>query len=605
MALFGSPEKDFLKGYELCCTGKASEGIKYIVKAAEDGNDKAQFYLGSLFYRGNIIRRDPAKAFFWMEEAAKRGNAEAQYTCGILYLNGDGVPANISKAFYWIYKSAERGHIQAQSRLGLFYLNGQGVHQDMERAFFWLQQAAEKGDTEAQYRLGAIYCRSEATADNKNRAFFWLRKAAEKNHIEALSLLADLSNAATKMSVDGGLYFDKGSACYKKGDYEKALEFFELSAQNGHAEGQFRCGYMYYYGTGTEKDVEKAAFWLKKSAENGNSDAGAFYADICASAQKEQDLAQLFETGMKHFDEKEYEKALGCFLKAAEEDHCGAQFRCGQMYCLGTGVDIDKEKGEAWLLRAIENGSSDAQDFYNEINPPVDSEAVKRAALFSEGLKHYDNKEYKKSLDCFLKLADEGDNRAQFRCAVMYGKGEGAVMSKEKSLYWFEKSAEHGNIVAQFNCAMMYEGGEGTPLNEKKALFWYEKAAEQGFVKAQYCCADRYYWGKGSPVDKSRALHWYVKAAEQNWIKAQFKCGLMYESGEGASVSKEKALYWYEKAAEQGLMEAQLRCGEMYRFYGDKEEDKKKALYWYSKAAEQESSEGVFWRDRLRSELGK
>ena len=45
------------------------------------------------------------------------------------------------------------------------------------------------------------------------------------------------------------------------------------SAEQGYAEAQLILGGMYYAGVGTEKDLKQAAFWIKKSYENGNEEA--------------------------------------------------------------------------------------------------------------------------------------------------------------------------------------------------------------------------------------------------------------------------------------------------------------------------------------------
>lgn len=47
-------------------------------------------------------------------------------------------------------------------------------------------------------------------------------------------------------------------------------------AENGDANAQYFLGRMYYYGDGAEQSDTKAIEWLKKSAEQGNTDAQDF-----------------------------------------------------------------------------------------------------------------------------------------------------------------------------------------------------------------------------------------------------------------------------------------------------------------------------------------
>ena len=56
-------------------------------------------------------------------------------------------------------------------------------------------------------------------------------------------------------------------------DYEKAVYWCRKSAEQGNAKAQFKLGNCYYNGEGVEKDLDKAIYWYEKSAEQGNEDA--------------------------------------------------------------------------------------------------------------------------------------------------------------------------------------------------------------------------------------------------------------------------------------------------------------------------------------------
>ena len=47
-------------------------------KSAEQGNVDAQNNLGVMYYAGEGVPRDPAKAKEWFKKAAAQGNADAQ-----------------------------------------------------------------------------------------------------------------------------------------------------------------------------------------------------------------------------------------------------------------------------------------------------------------------------------------------------------------------------------------------------------------------------------------------------------------------------------------------------------------------------------------------
>ena len=54
-------------------------------------------------------------------QVAKQGNAKAQYNLGGMYYNGKGVRKDYAQAVQWYRKAAEQGHAKAQLNLGLMY----------------------------------------------------------------------------------------------------------------------------------------------------------------------------------------------------------------------------------------------------------------------------------------------------------------------------------------------------------------------------------------------------------------------------------------------------------------------------------------------------
>ena len=64
-----------------------------------------------------------------------------------------------------------------------------------------------------------------------------------------------------------------GIAFYQDYDYESALEAFTKSAEQGDSWGQLNLAQMYLAGEGTEKNIERAVFWLKKSLSQNNQKA--------------------------------------------------------------------------------------------------------------------------------------------------------------------------------------------------------------------------------------------------------------------------------------------------------------------------------------------
>jgi TPR repeat protein len=72
---------------------------------------------------------------------AEQGNARAQTYVGFMYANGRGLPQDYIAAARWYRHASEQGVAVAQFSLGLMYDKGQGVPQDYVLAYKWLNLA--------------------------------------------------------------------------------------------------------------------------------------------------------------------------------------------------------------------------------------------------------------------------------------------------------------------------------------------------------------------------------------------------------------------------------------------------------------------------------
>lgn len=88
-------------------------------RKAESGDAKAQLGLARMYYNGNGVTKDDAKAVEWNRKAAEQGNVFAQYKLGEMYDKGEGVPKDAAKAVEWWQKAAAQGNDAAQEALKL------------------------------------------------------------------------------------------------------------------------------------------------------------------------------------------------------------------------------------------------------------------------------------------------------------------------------------------------------------------------------------------------------------------------------------------------------------------------------------------------------
>ncbi len=175
------------------------EAVFWWKKAADQGNDEAQFSLGKAHAEGEGVPQDYAEAVRWWKKAADQGNDEAQFRLGVAYAKGEGVPQDYAEAARWYRKAADQGGVEAHAMVGSFayakasadvmlavaYTKGEGVPQDFEEAFRWWKEAADQGHVLAQTRLGVSYAKGEGVPQDYPEAVLWWKKAADQGDVEA------------------------------------------------------------------------------------------------------------------------------------------------------------------------------------------------------------------------------------------------------------------------------------------------------------------------------------------------------------------------------------------------------------------------------------
>jgi hypothetical protein len=116
------------------------------LKAAEQGDVKAQVNLGLMYDQGEVVPQNYQQAVIWYTKGAEQGDADAQANLGVMYKQGIGVTQDYQRALAWYTKAAEQGHAKAQVNLAVMYYEGQGVPQNYGLAYVWSSLAAASGD---------------------------------------------------------------------------------------------------------------------------------------------------------------------------------------------------------------------------------------------------------------------------------------------------------------------------------------------------------------------------------------------------------------------------------------------------------------------------
>ena len=167
---------------------------------------------------------------------------------------------------------------------------------------------------------------------------------------------------------------------------------------------------------------------------------------------------------------------IDALLAEATEGDAIAQFNLGLCYHNGDGVEKDDEKAVEWYTKAAEQGHPDAQYTLGMVyGYPWSYEGVVQ--------------DFKKAVEWFALAAEQGHSEAQFILGLCYDMGNGVAQDFEKAVEWYTKAAEQGHTQAQYSLGLCYENGKGVAVDFETAVEWYTKAVESSkpdpYVQAQ------------------------------------------------------------------------------------------------------------------------
>ncbi len=269
--------------FEQGCFGLVSD-VKDCRDKAEQGNSKAQYYLGKSYDHGEGVPVDYNEAAKWYRKSAEQGDPDGQSGLGVLYANGQGVPGDYSKALEWVNKSVAQGSANGQFSLGMMHRWGIGIPEDFKEALLWFKKSAEQGNAKAQYTLGVIYENGDVVHKDDKEAAKWYEKSAEQGSAEAQYALAWMLERSIGRERPTILWYFKAA---EQGNAEAQLRLGSLyleeydnriksdeRAEKGISCGR-RCPVSIFedWSGDNQENLKDAVYWLVKSSEQGNAQA--------------------------------------------------------------------------------------------------------------------------------------------------------------------------------------------------------------------------------------------------------------------------------------------------------------------------------------------
>lgn len=136
--------------------GEKDKALDFYLMAALLGNASAQCNLGISYLQ--VEPPNTEQALKWLYKASEGGNIRAQYQLALCLHRAGGNRSNIREAVKWYMKAAEGGYMRAMYNISLCYSFGEGLARNHQIARKWMKRAADRGHTKAQFEHGlALY----------------------------------------------------------------------------------------------------------------------------------------------------------------------------------------------------------------------------------------------------------------------------------------------------------------------------------------------------------------------------------------------------------------------------------------------------------------
>ena len=176
----------------------------------------------------------------------------------------------------------------------------------------------------------------------EEKAFEWYQKAASQGHAPAQY---ELGRIYEKRAGEAKYFSDNQLAAQHM---KNAFNWYMRSSIQGHTKAQLKIFYFYLYGYGVEKNFEKAF-------------------EISKKLVKEDDISNVFCFAELHREAEDYNNAFYYYSIAASKQHARSLFWMGMYYEDGVVVAKNLPKALEYYDKAMKLGDFDAKDSFNNL----------------------------------------------------------------------------------------------------------------------------------------------------------------------------------------------------------------------------------------------
>lgn len=300
---------------------------------------RAAGYIGRMYLRGDGVEQNLEQAHRWFTRGIAHADPQSQYGFGLMKLHGyGGAPKNIRLAMDLFKAAAEQDYGPAQIEMGVLYLD-QGGPDDVRIASNYFELAARYNLIEANYYLAEMSYHGVGRDKTCSIALNYYKNVAEKAEpLVSTWAEANLAYEAGDielaflhyvLTAEQGYERAQNNVAYLLDPLKSRLNLPELlwpgemtddrpsmldnprlalmywtrSSRQYNVDSQVKMGDYYYYGVGTEADVNKAVQCYTAAS------------DYSQSAQALWNLGWMHENGIGvtqdyHLAKRFYDQAL-------------------------------------------------------------------------------------------------------------------------------------------------------------------------------------------------------------------------------------------------------------------------------------------------------
>ena len=234
----------------LLLDNEKDSAISYLEAAANDNHAASLDLLGMLYAVGEVVEKDPKRAFSYFKKAATLGDTNGKYHYAMALREGFGCKSNPETSFAWLRMAAKDGQPEAMFSVAQTLEKGFGTQKDQKQAEFLFASAAKEGHREAicrqiehflngpniNFREASRWIKLAASEDIPVGMLTYARQILESpspDVIQAITLLERAVSIGDVLSMCELAWLWKDGLFTKK-DMVQAIVYAHMASSNNH-----------------------------------------------------------------------------------------------------------------------------------------------------------------------------------------------------------------------------------------------------------------------------------------------------------------------------------------------------------------------------------